>query len=523
MSQVELMFERYGPKYKWLVTLTMLTGLVALGMSITIVNVATPYIKGSLGLSDVEVQWISTGFLAATTVALLISPWLVEAFGQRFTFIGLLVTFIVASFVGGFATSMAAIVTARVVQGAMTGLIRPLAMEAMFSVFPANERGMATAIYGMSLGLPLTLATVVGGWLVETFTWRYVFFITPPACLIAMAMGYLFLPDRVDSGPRPRFDWIGATSLFACIFALLTAVSNGQRWGWDSGGVHGLIALSLALGAGFIWWENHVNRPLLDLSIFRHRAFLLGCLSIFLFGGSFYAIMYLLPLFSQSILHYRPVTAGMLFLPSTLILAVLVPVIGKMSDRYPPHYMTLPGLGFAIFAVFLFAQADAYTSFFYLALALTLMSAGMASFPPPTFSRAIGSLPAPLMGYGSGVINFVLQMGGAFGTAALVLLIDRRISWHGDHLSEGIHPGNDAAIAGLEQWRGALDQVGVPTAWQQGAALQKLSETEMFWASIRAYQDGFWVILLALTFVILPSWLLSRRARPNSTHQPDPG
>ncbi|WP_417546935.1 DHA2 family efflux MFS transporter permease subunit [Marinobacter segnicrescens] len=513
MSQVEMMFQRYGPKYKWLVTLTMLLGLVALGMSITIVNVATPYIKGSLGLSDVQVQWISTGFLAATTVALLIAPWLVRSFGQRATFIGLLGTFVVASIIGGLATSMAAIVAARVIQGAMTGLIRPLALEAMFSVFPANERGMATAIYGMCLGLPLTLATVIGGWLVETFTWRYVFFVTPPMCIAAMAMGYLFLPTREESGPRMPFDWTGAISLFVCIFALLAALSNGQRWGWESNAVLGLLALSLVLGAGFVWWEKRVLHPLLDLGIFRHRAFLAGCLAIFVFGGAFYAIMYLLPLFSQTILHYRPVTAGLLFLPSTLVLALLVPVIGKLSDRYPAHYMTLPGLAFAIFAVYLFSRSDAYTSFGYLALALTLMSAGMASFPPPTLSRAIGSLPLALTGYGSGVINFTLQMGGAFGTAALVLLMDRRISWHGEHISTAITPGNDMAMASAVNWREWLAGVGVPEAWQQTAALHKLGATEQFWATVMAYQDGFWVVMVALTFVVIPAWLLSRWSR----------
>lgn len=516
MSQLEMMFQGYGPKYKWLVTLTMLLGLVALGMSITIVNVATPYIKGSLGLSNVEVQWISTGFLAATTVALLIAPWLVRAFGQRATFTGLLTTFVIASIIGGLANSMAAIVTARVVQGAMTGLIRPLALEAMFSVFPASERGMATAIYGMCLGLPLTLATVVGGWLVETFTWRYVFFVTPPICLTALVMGLLFLPTREDTGPRPPFDWTGAISLFACIFSLLTAVSNGQRWGWHSSAVVGLLGLSLVLGAGFVWWERRNRHPLLDLDIFRHRAFLAGCLAIFVFGGAFYAIMYLLPLFAQGILDLRPVTTGLLFLPSTLVLALLVPVVGKLSDRYPAHYMTLPGLAFAIFSVYLFSRADAYTSFGYLALALTLMSAGMASFPPPTLSRAIGSLPQSLTGYGSGVINFMLQMGGAFGTAALVVMMDRRITWHGEHISTAITPGNDTAMATANQWQELMAGAGVPQAWQQTAALQKLGVTEQFWASVMAYQDGFWLVMIALTLVVAPAWLLSRwsRAQP---------
>ena len=234
MTQVEAMFERYGPKYRWLVTLTVLLGLVALGMSITIVNVATPYIKGAFGMSADQVQWLSTGFLAATTVTLLISPWLMSAFGQRATYVGLLAVFIAASFVGGLATGMGAIIVARVVQGAMTGIIRPVALEALFAVYPPHQRGMATALYGMSLGLPLTLASVVGGFLVEHFSWRYVFFIVLPICVAAMVMGAIFLPRRESTGPRPPLDWVGAITLFVAIFAALAAIANGQRWGWQT-------------------------------------------------------------------------------------------------------------------------------------------------------------------------------------------------------------------------------------------------------------------------------------------------
>ena len=148
-----------------------------------------------------------------------------------------------------------------------------------------------------------------------------------------------------------------------------------------------------------------------------------------------------------------------------------------------------------------------------LALALTLMSAGMASFPPPTLSRAIGSLPVHLTGSGSGVINFTLQMGGAFGTAALVLMMDRRISWHGEHISTTVTPGNDVAMATVGQWQQWLAGVGVPEAWQQAAALQKLGATEQFWATVMAYQDGFWLVMVSLTFVVIPAWLLSRWTR----------
>lgn len=251
MSQVDILFQRYGPRYRLWVTLTVMLGLVALGMSITIVNVAIPYIKGAFGMSDSQVQWLSTGFLASTTVSLLVAPWLVSAVGQRATFMGLLLVFIAASLLGGLGEGMAALVAARVIQGAMTGLIRPVAMEALFAAYPPEGRGMATAMYGMCLGLPLTLATVIGGWLVENFTWRYVFFITLPICVAAVVMGYFFLPPREGKGPRSPFDWAGVVIAFAAVFSLLAALSNGQRWGWDDPRVPILIVTGVLLGTAF--------------------------------------------------------------------------------------------------------------------------------------------------------------------------------------------------------------------------------------------------------------------------------
>ncbi|EMP57365.1 drug resistance transporter EmrB/QacA subfamily protein [Marinobacter santoriniensis NKSG1] len=510
MTQVDILFERYGPKYQWLASLTVLLGLVALGMSITIVNVATPYIKGAFGMSADQVQWLSTGFLAATTVALLVAPWLVSAFGQRATYITVLMIFIAASFMGGLATGMGAIIAARIIQGAMTGLIRPVALEALFAVFPANQRGMATAMYGMSLGLPLTLATVIGGWLVETYNWRYVFFIVPPICMAAIVMAYFFLPPRESSGPRPPFDWFGAGSLFIAIFALLTALSNGQRWGWHSNGVISLIVASMLIAGLFIWWERRVDKPLLDLAIFRNKGFLMGAASLFLFGGAFYGIMYLLPNFVQAILHYDPVKAGILFTPSTLVLAILVPIVGKLSDRVPPHYLTLPGLAFAIFAVYQMSQVDRFTSFSSLAVSMALLSVGMAAFPPPTLSRAISSLPPRLIGFGSGAINFAMQMGGAFGTATLVTLMDQRTLFHSAHLTDGLNAGNPMAMQALSQLQSAYAAAGTNAVYQQAASLRALGNMDALWASIFAYQDGFWAVVAGLILVVVPSCLLSR-------------
>ncbi|GAB3672473.1 DHA2 family efflux MFS transporter permease subunit [Salinisphaera aquimarina] len=514
MTQVEAMFERHGSRYRLLVTLTVLLGLVALGMSITIVNVATPYIKGAFGMSADQVQWLSTGFLAATTVSLLISPWLISAFGQRATYVGLLMVFIAASFIGGLSTGMGTLIVARILQGAMTGVVRPVALEALFSVYPPHKRGMATAMYGMSLGLPLTLASVIGGWLVEEFSWRYVFFVVIPICVAAIGMGWLYLPTREDTGPRPFLDWIGATVLFVAIFTLLAALANGQRWGWDNTTILQLEAISLLSTLFFIWWEPRQPRPILDLRIFANRGFLVGSIVMLMFGGAFYGVMYLLPQFMDAVLHYSPITSGMLFTPSTIVLAVLVPLVGQLSDRLKPHWLTLPGLAFAAWAVFRMAQADWNTSFSSLALSMALLSVAMAAVPPPTLSRAISALPAHLIGYGSGAINFALQLGGAFGTVLLVAILDRHTLYHSDHLTARLNPGNEMAMQTMDRLGAIVARTGTGDVYRQAAAQHVLSGIDRIWAVIYAYQDGFLLVAVALLSIAVPSYLLSRWGEP---------
>ncbi|WP_348760654.1 DHA2 family efflux MFS transporter permease subunit [uncultured Salinisphaera sp.] len=525
MTQVEAMFERYGPRYRLYVTITVLLGLVALGMSITIVNVATPYIKGAFGMSASQVQWLSTGFLAATTVTLLISPWLMSAFGQRRTYVGLLLMFIAASLLGGWSEGMGMVIAARVVQGAMTGIIRPVALEALFMVYPPDKRGLATAIYGMSLGLPLTLASVVGGYLVHDFSWRYVFFIVLPVCVVAIIMGLAFLPGREDTGPKPKLDWIGASVLFVAIFAALAAIANGQRWTWSSAGILWLEAITVLGTVFFIWWEPRQERPILDLDIFKTKEFLAGSIVLFLFGGAFYGVMYLLPQFMDAILGYSPITSGILFTPSTLVLAVLVPLVGKYSDRIAPHWITVPALIVTAYATWRFSLVDWNSSFFYLALSMALVAVGMATVPPPTLSRSIAALPQRLIGYGSGAINFALQLGGAFGTVFLVAFLDRRTALHSAQLThQGLTPGNPIALEAARQYGEIATRTGTSEVYQQAAGQVLLSRVDATWATIYAYQDGFLVVAVGLALVVVPSYLLSRwglsRARSDAQRAP---
>jgi len=328
-------------------------------------------------------------------------------------------------------------------------------------------------------------------------------------------MGWLYLPRREESGPRPFLDWIGATVLFVAIFTMLAALANGQRWGWENAAILRLEAISVASTIFFIWWEPRQPRPILDLRIFGNRAFLVGSVVMLMFGGAFYGVMYLLPQFMDAVLHYSPITSGMLFTPSTVVLAILVPLVGHFSDRLKPHWLTLPGLAFAAWAVFRMAEADWNTSFSSLALSMALLSVAMAAVPPPTLSRAISALPGHLIGYGSGAINFALQLGGAFGTVLLVAILDRRTLYHSDHLTAQLNPGNEMAMHTLEKLGQVVARTGTSDVYQQAAAQHVLSGFDRIWAVIYAYQNGFLIVAIALLSVAVPSYLLSHWGEPD--------
>lgn len=509
------LFRRYGARYRWLATTTVLFGLVALGMSITIVDVATPYIEGAFGMSVSAEQWLSTGFLAATTISIMVAPWLASRFGHRATYLGTLVLFLVASLAGGASSDAVVIVLSRVGLGAATGLVRPVAMEVLFTAFGRHRRGVAMAIYGMSLGLPLTLASVLGGWLVETLHWRAVFYAPIPFCLVSLVMAWPYLPNRHSAEEAGRFDWLGLVLLSIGIFALLTALANWYRWGADSNGVMLSLLATGASAVAYVAWEIHHPKPLIDLRLFVQPAFASVSLAVFLFGGVFYGIVYLLPLFVEAVQGYSPVEAGMLFLPSTVVLAVLVPVVGPLSDRYSPVLFAVPAIVCASFGVWIMSHAGVDTSFGTLATAMALIAVGMAGFPPPILAAGINSLPRHLVHYGSGAVNFALQLGGSVITSLVVLFLDRSSILHAAHMAHALTGANTMMLEYLHRVQGILSHLGVASGLAGAGAFHLLGKVTWLEAYVLGFRFNFTLVLIGLVVTIAPTLLLEvfRRRR----------
>lgn len=305
-DSIEGLFARFGPSYRWLVTATVMMGTIATILTATIVNVALPDIMGAFGMGQDKAQLLSTGFLAAMTGTMLLNAWMVDTLGQRATFMLAITIFIAASIMGGLAPAEGVLILARVLQGGAAGILQPLAMQTIFQVFPPEKRGSAMGIYGIGVVLAPALGPTLGGIMVDSFSWRYVFFMAVPFCFIGLFMAAILMPGRATSGPPRKFDWIGFGLMTVFLVTLLNGLSNGQRDGWISDPILRDFAIALVAGIGFIVWELRTSAPMLNLKLFTNRVYAGASVVAFIFGAGIFGSTFLIPLFVQTIQGYTP-------------------------------------------------------------------------------------------------------------------------------------------------------------------------------------------------------------------------
>jgi EmrB/QacA subfamily drug resistance transporter len=269
----EVLFARYGPRYRWFATVTVMIGTVTAMLTTTSVNVAIPDIMGAFGIGQDRAQWLSTGALAAMTIGMLLNAWMMDTFGQRKTFIGGLCVFVAALLLAGSSPNEDVLILCRVIQGAVAGLFQPLSMYTLFRVFPPGQRGMAMGFFGMSVILGPALGPTLGGVMIEHFNWRSIFYVAVPVGAIAILLGSLFLPEREAAQARLRFDWLGFALLATALATVLTGLSNGQREGWHSDYIVTLFAIAIASAISFILWELRAAQPLVNLRVLANTQF----------------------------------------------------------------------------------------------------------------------------------------------------------------------------------------------------------------------------------------------------------
>ena len=508
----EVLAERYGPRYRWYATVTVMLGTVSAMLTTTSVNVAIPDIMGAFGIGQDRAQWLSTAALAAMTIGMLLNAWLIARYGQRRTFISVLCIFVASLLVAGWAPNETVLIGCRIVQGAIAGILQPLSMYTLFRVFPPNQRGTAMGFFGMSVILGPALGPTLGGIMIEHFNWRYIFYVAVPVAGLGILLGSLFMPGREEES-RARFDWTGFVLLATALSCLLIALSSGQREGWSSDYIFWLVVIAGSSAAAFFAWELHTPQPLVNLRVLANGQFACAAIIAWLFGVGLFGSTYLVPLFVQTVQGYTAFHSGLLLMPGGLIMGLFMPIGGFLSDRLPPRGLIIAGLICFILSSYWLAYVDVNSGFWMVAGCVVVSRIGLALIKPTLNVTALRSIRPELLGQGAGMINFARQLGGAFGVNLLSVMLDRRTAFHGDVFASMQTSGNSATAELLRQLQMLLAQGGVPPEQQMAGALHFLGKVTHAQAYTMGFRDSFLITVVLFTIGLIPAWIMGRARR----------
>ncbi|HEX7104445.1 MAG TPA: MFS transporter [Acidothermaceae bacterium] len=410
----------------WPAMWALCLGFFMIMIDTTIVSVATPAIKDALHTDVNTVIWVTSAYLLAYAVPLLITGRLGDRFGPRNLYLIGLVIFTVASAWCGFTNTVEQLIIARAVQGLGAALMTPQTMTVITRIFPPTNRGQAMGMWGAVAGVAILVGPLLGGVLIDALGWEWIFFINVPIGVVGVVLAWRLVPS-LPTHPH-RFDVVGVGLSAIGMFMLVFGIQEGQTYDWAAT-VWVLIVAGLLVLAGFVYWQHrNSGEPLLPLALFRDRNFSLANTAITAVGFSVTAFGFPLMLYAQEVLGLSPTRSALLFVPMAVISGVLAPFVGRLADRMHPRYVAGVGLiCVPVSMVWLSAVMRPREAILWLVLPLALLGVGNGFMWSPLSTTATRNLPLHQAGAGSGVYNTTRQIGAVLGSAAIAVLMQNRL------------------------------------------------------------------------------------------------
>ncbi|UCU98925.1 MFS transporter [Acidovorax radicis] len=451
-GSLSLLRERYGERYRWLVLLSVMVGTMASIMSSTIVNVAIPDMSHYFTLGQERAQWVSSGFMVATTVSMLTTPWLLARYGYRATYAGAMLLLLLGGVGGGLAQDFGLVLAARVAEGLAAGVVQPIPAVIILHAFKPHEQGRASGVFGMGVVLAPAIGPSIGGLLVDWFGWRSIFFMVVPLCLVSLWLAYKFIPVTAPGGVKAdrqgdALDWRGlvlGTMGTLCLLNGLVSLHGGS-----AGEAEALLLGAVAAVACFIAWQYRLihqdRKPLMDLRLFQYKQFAMGSVVAFIYGTALFGSTYLLPVFMQLGLELSASMVGTLMLPAGLVLAATIALVGRLADRQPAHLLVSVGLALLALSFGLMVFVSLGASLWILVAFAILGRIGLGFILPSLNLGAMRPLEKSLISQGSSTIGFLRMLGGAAGVSLCGIVLEWRLVAHGVSLVPGA--SNPARVA----------------------------------------------------------------------------
>jgi DHA2 family multidrug resistance protein len=425
----------------WVVAISVMLATFMEVLDTAIASVALPYIAGSLAASNSEATWVLTSYLIANAVVLPASNWFSLRFGRKRFLITCVVLFTVASFFCGAAPTLGILLLARIVQGAGGGALQPLSQAILLESFPPAKRGAAMALFGFGVVVAPVLGPTLGGWLTDSYSWRYAFYINIPVGFLAVFMISRFVhdPPYVKHGKAGKFDNLGFALLCLWSGCLQVILDKGQEDDWF--GAAWIRWATIILLTTLFWFIVHSWRhknPLVNLRVLKNRNFAVGCLLIGMLGIAIYTTITILPLYYQEVMGYTALTAGIVVGPRGIGSMLGLPVVGVISNKVDNRY--LMSAGFVVFGAcsILFSIVNLDIGPTTLLVPIVVTGFALSFVFVPISSMATSTLTNQQMGNATGIFNLLRNIGGSIGISMAQTVLTRRTAFHQTRIAASV-------------------------------------------------------------------------------------
>jgi DHA2 family multidrug resistance protein len=479
-----------------IITLTAVLCALLEIVDTTIVNVALTDMRGSLGATLTDVAWVITAYAIANVIVIPMTSWLSQQFGRKNYFAASIILFTVSSFLCGNADNIWELVAFRFIQGLGGGALLVTAQTIITESYPIAKRGMAQAIYGMGVIVGPTLGPPLGGYLVDNFSWPYIFYINIPLGIIATFLTITFVksPKYGEKLKANQVDWWGIVFLAAFIGSLQFVLEHGQQDDWFNNNLIVFLSMVSVFGLlAFIWRESTYKFPIVNLSVLKDSNLRIGTIMTFILGFGLYGSTLILPIYTQSVLGWTATDAGLLLIPGSITTAFMMPIIGKLIQRgVPQGYMV--ALGFFVFFIFTFWMRNVITSDTgaeHMFWPLIFRGIGLGLLFVPITTLSLSTLKGKNIGEGAAFTGMMRQLGGSFGIALITTFITRFSQEHRVNLVSHLDITKVELQTRIQQLQAGFMSKGFTANEALNKAYQVIDFSVTKQSTVMAYMDIF--------------------------------
>jgi DHA2 family multidrug resistance protein len=499
---------------RWIVAITVMLPTLIVIVDTSVVNVSLDHIRGSLSAGIDESTWAITSYLASNAIIIPMTAWLSKLFGRKRYLIFSISLFTFSSLMCGSSWNLQSLVFFRILQGIGGGALQPISQAILLETFPPQQHGMAMAIYGIGIMFGPIIGPLLGGWITDNWSWRWIFFINVPIGVISILMALFFIVDpSYMEKIKMKIDYLGFSFLVLGLGCLQIVLDTGQREDWFSSSfITWMSYISISSLIMFILVELFAKNPIVNLKTFRNLSFSTGNMIIFFISFNLFTSIVLLPIYLQTLMGYTSYLAGLVLSPGGIASMIAMLIAGKLVTKINPMAILAFGIAVASYSVHLMAQFNLLADFNTIIWPRVVLALGMGFLFIPLTTMTMSSIRKEEMGNATAIFNLLRNLGGSFGVAFVTTLLARRAQFHQVHLVEHLTPLDRNFQIVLPQISQMLQEKGFLSLLSNQGSLSTIYHQLLREASMLSFNDVFRVLSIMM-MLILPLVLLMKKGK----------